>query len=311
MATRLAANLWGMLGIDVDTRAYYSSWRWGYLRAVGVWGGPILLATLFATTAPLMVLWGLLLERWRRWKAWGALLASVAGCAAGLSRGPLLVLIGLAVLFALFAHPRKPLILAAVGVTILAMPALVGIAQEEVTFTQEQMDLYGNVSSNHYRIALLLIYGESILRVGWWGNQTIVGEEYERAWSIDNAYLYFFFVGGWIGGGAFCLITSALFYLGARRIAATAGQERRILAATLAGFAAVVGCMANVWFAPCYAPLFWITAGLVLNAVSPRHVGRPECLLGSAGRRGFAAAESRAVLSPAAAPIRHPLQRNA
>ena len=289
MATRLAADLWGILGIDVYTRPHYTSWRWGYLRAVGLWGGPLLLATFFATIASLMALWGLLVKRRHRRKAWLALLASVAGCAAGLSRGPLVVLLGLAVIFPVIGRSGKSVILAAMVIAAVASPLVVEMAREEVTFTQEQMDLYGNVDSGHYRVALLLIYGKSILRVGWWGDPTIVGEEYEQAWSIDNAYLYLFFVGGWIGGGSFCLIIAALFYLGARRIASTAGQERRILAATLASFAAVTGCMLNVWFSPHYAPLFWITAGLVLNAVTARPVGSLQYLPANGRREGFLA----------------------
>jgi len=284
MAARLAVDLWNMLGLDVPRPGYRYSWRWGYLRAAGTWGGGLPMATFFTTVTPLMILWGLLLKTTARWKAWIATLASVAGCIAGLSRGPLLVLGALAMIFPQVARPKKLLVLASLAALALALPFVIGAAREEVSFTRQQMDLYGTTTSGHYRVALLLIYGKSMRNVGPWGDTRIVASEYPEAWSLDNAYLYFFFLGGWIGGGAFCLIIVTLFYLGARRIGGAVGRERMILAAMLASFAGVTGCMANLFFATSYTPLFWITAALVLNAVAGAPAGRFNAQTGKAAR---------------------------
>jgi len=284
MATRVAVNLWNMLGLDVPTPRYRYGWRWGYLRAAGTWGGGLPMASFFTTVTPLMVLWGLLLRATSRWKAWIATIASVAGCIAGLSRGPLVVLGALAMIFPQVARPKKLLVLASLAAIALVSPFVIGAAREEVRFTQKQMELYGNTTSGHYRVALLLIYGKSIRNVGPWGDTRIVGSEYPEAWSIDNAYLYFFFLGGWIGGGAFCLIIVTLFYLGARGIGGAVGRERMILSAMLASFAGVTGCMANLFFAASYTPLFWITAALVLNAVAGAPAGKLIAQTGTPAR---------------------------
>jgi len=264
MATRLAVDLWNMVGPDVPVPPHYTHWRWGYIRAAATWGGGLPLGTMFTTCAPLMVLWGLI-GGVPRWKATGASLACAAGCVAAMSRGPMLVLAALASIFPIIAARRRWLFLILVAVPIVGAPLLVESAREEVTFTQGEMDEFGNTTSGHYRVALLLIYGQRVLDVGWWGDPGIVGLEYEHAWSVDNAYLYFFLTGGWLGGGAFCSLIAVLLCLGARRIAQANGHERKVAAAVLASFAGVAGCMANLWFAPEYAPLFWITAAIVLN----------------------------------------------
>lgn len=266
MGTRLAVNLWDSLGFDVHVLWHAGYWRWGYLRAVATFGEPIALGTFFATVTPLMALWGLL-EPKVRWMPRIAAVACIAGCVACLSRGPMLVLIAVALVFYLLAVPKRSLVLISIAVVMIAVgPFVIEGVQDEARFVQTEMDLAGNTTSGHYRVALLFVYGKRILDVGFWGDREVrASPEYEKAWSIDNAYLFLFLAGGWLGGGAFCLMVVILLYLGGRKIIHTNGHERKILAAAVASFAAIAGCMGNVWFAPTYAPLFWLTAGLVLN----------------------------------------------
>lgn len=264
MATRLAVNLWTALGVDVRMPSHFGSWRWGYLRAFASFCGPINLGTFFVAVTPLMVLWNLVDPK-RRWPAGMATLACSAGCISSLSRGPILVLSAVAIILFLAVVLKRFLIPLLLAVLVLAAPFLKGVALEEVRYTQEQLDATGNTDSAHYRIALPLIYGKRIGEAGWWGNSSIIGREYELAYSMDNAYLYFFIIGGWLGGGSFLLVIVLALYLGMRRIRQASGREQHILATTFAGFAGVVACMANVWFGPDYAPFFWIVTALVFT----------------------------------------------
>ncbi len=277
MATRLASEFWTTCGFDVMVRRHGHNWRWGYLRAAVTYGHPIALGTVLATLTPLAVLWGLLEQRLRA-IARGAVVVCAMGCVAALSRGPMLVLGAVAVVFVSVAVRGRSKLLAVLLIVMMgASPFLVDFGREELQFVQGEMDTQGNTTSGHYRVALLLIYGRQILDVGWWGGHGIdVSVGYEAAWSIDNGYLFLFLTGGWIGGGAFCLIVISLLVMGGRSIARTVGQDRKIVAAALASFAAVAGCMANVWFASDYVPFFWLTAALSVNVSASMTVGRAE-----------------------------------
>jgi len=252
MATHVVAGFWEQFGFDVFSPRFCEFRRWGYLRAAATLGGALPLGTFFATAVPLMVLWG-----WRESKLyWTPRLACIAGVC-----GCLMVIY-------LFAVPKKAVTVLIIGVLVVASPFLLDIAGEKAHFTDTQMEVHGNVSSGYYRIALLQIYGKRIPEVGWWGDKTVrENTEYKQAWSIDNAYLYIFLLGGWLGGGAFCLIVLTLLVLGASRIKWTCGTERKALVATFASFIAVSVCLANVWFAEEIEPFFWISAALLLNAV--------------------------------------------
>jgi hypothetical protein len=291
MATRLAADLWNMLGIVLLDREHYGCWRWGFLRAFATFCGPISLGTFFVGVTPLMILWGLLDPRQRFWPRI-ATLACAAGVVTSLSRGPIVVLVAIVIVFVPLAFRPRALITILPVACIMAAPFLLDIAREEVQYTEQRLEATGNTAdeSGHYRVALLLIYGQRIVDVGWWGDRSIVGLDYKAADSIDNAYLYLFIVGGWIGGGAFCLIVVMLLYWGVRSILYATGHDRKILVATVASFAGVAGCMANVWFASDYAPFFWTAAALVCNVSGvPSRIEKqghlmpyrlPQCLVG-------------------------------
>ena len=275
MAARLAVDLWNMVGLEIPVPTHYGSWRWGYLRAWATFLGPITMGTFFVTVGPLMVLWALL-DRKRCWIARAAAVICAAGCISSLSRGPILVLAAVAIVFTVAAIPKRALILAAFGTVVAAAPFLVDVAHEEVAYTQRRVDSTGNTAdeSAHYRVALLLVYGRRIMDVGWFGDPDIVGDEHPQMWSIDNAYLYLFLVGGWIGGGTFLVIILTLLYRAGRRLLVAGGWERKVLAASLASFAGVTACMANIWFSPDYTPFFWIVAALLFNVVQLHLDGR-------------------------------------
>lgn len=109
--------------------------------------------------------------------------------------------------------------------------------------------------------------------VGWFGDPAIVGAEHPQMWSIDNAYLYLFLVGGWVGGTVFVMIIITLFYRAGSHLLVACGSDRKVVAASLASFAGVTGCMANIWFSPDYAPFFWIAAALVFDVAQMRLSG--------------------------------------
>lgn len=269
MADRLALDIWNTFGLGAPHPGHYGHWRWGYLRSFVTFEHPIELGTFFATVAPLAFLWGLVDRKRRRW-AWVATGLCVGGCVSGLSRGPLVALVGSAVLFSMLAYRMRGLAVIATLVVVLAAPTVIDTLQSEIASTQDDLEARGNTDSKRYRLALLMLYGRKLGEVGLWGDPSIVGAEYELAWSMDNSYLYFFFVGGWIGGTIFLLLVLRTLRIGIRAIRRCRGRPRKRVAAVVAAFGSLSICMANVWFGPSYAPWFWITAALVLNTTRGR-----------------------------------------
>jgi hypothetical protein len=291
MAFRLAPFLWNSIGVALEPIPHYGSWRWGFLRAHATFYGPIQLGTFFAMATPLALLWGILEPRYRKW-SWLATLMCAGGCVASMSRGPMYILPAVTLICWIIARPRQSTILAALTVLICSAPFLVEAATEEVRYTSARVEATGNTAdeSGHYRIALLLIYGKEIAEVGWLGDPSIVGREYEATWSIDNAYLYLFLVGGWIGGGSICLLILVTFIQTLRALTGATGRDRWIITALLAAFAGMTGCMANVWFAVDYAPFFWSCQAILYNVVALYSVragmmAEPEARISRVSRR--------------------------
>jgi hypothetical protein len=277
MASRVAVHLWNSIGLGVEPLSHHQNWRWGYLRACATFIGPITLGTYFACVAPLMLLWGRTgpLGRSTRWVG---LLASLAGCVAALSRGPLMALAAAGALFFLLARRAGRIVLVAAVLGLTAAPLVMENVAEHVSTIRQLIASEGNTpdQSGYYRIALLMMYGEAVGRVGWFGDPSLVGAVYEEAWSLDNAFLYLFFIGGWLGAGLIIAFAGVCLFRGVRGIAVSRGRERLARSCFTASFAAVVACMMNVWFAPDYAPLFWMTGALVLNHADPsRRNGSP------------------------------------
>ena len=269
MAFRLAPYLWNSIGVVLEPIPHYGSWRWGFLRAHATFYGPIQLGTFFAMATPLARLWGVLDPRRNKW-SWLSTLLSAGGCIASMSRGPIVVLIVVTIIAWTVAKPRQSTFLVALALLISSSPFLYEMATEEVKYTSARVEATGNTAgeSGHYRVALLLIYGKEIANVGCWGDPYLVGREYEAAWSIDNAYLYLFLIGGWFGGGSVCLLILITYFRTLRRLMNATDHDRKVLAILLAAFAGMTGSMANVWFAIDYAPFFWWCQAILINIVT-------------------------------------------
>ncbi len=267
MALRLAPLLWSKIGIEITNLDHFGGWRWGYLRAAASMGHPLSLGRSFPMSAPLMLLASVWVTK-SRWLFTLAVLACVAGTFSSLSRGPILVLVIVLLLPGILSSSRQIWIPVLLVVAIVAAPSFMDVAKEEVERTETQMKRVGNTTSGHYRVALLLIYGRQITEVGLWGDAKIQAHpEFQHAWSIDNAYLYLFLTGGWLGGGAFCAIILTLLYQGVRHVLRLPSGSRRLYAMVLGSLVGVAGCMGNVWFAADYAPFFWMACALVHNLV--------------------------------------------
>lgn len=176
-----------------------------------------------------------------------------------------MVLAGSSLLFTVLARRARPLVLLVLLMLLPAAPLLVDQLSQSMQSAQEDFAERGNTESGRYRLALLLIYGGRIGEAGLFGDPSIIGSEFEKAWSIDNAYLLFYLEGGWVGGTLFAAMTLANFVLAVRVLRRSSGRRRKVVAATMASFAGMAGCMADVWFAPRYSPLFFVVGALLLN----------------------------------------------
>lgn len=272
MATRFAVHLWNSIGLGLPVPPHYGDWRLGLLRAFTHFLGPITLGTVFVSLAPLMIAYGQLEPKSRRW-AQIATAAAVVGVGCCLSRGPALVLALMVVLVPVAVYRMRAVALIAGLVLLFAIPTIWVVAGEAISYTIARVEQTGNTAgeSGYYRIALLIIYGKQVATVGFWGAPELIGAgKYGGANSIDNAYLYLFLIGGWVGGGLMILINLTLLRRAWRAIHNLNGAPRWFGYALTASFAGVVMCMGNVWFAPDYAGWYWLSAGLMANL--PQHL---------------------------------------
>lgn len=263
MAARVSRVFWNMLtGLPVP--GYFEMWRWGYLRAFGTFSHPITLGVFLAAVTPLMILWGQIEPRHRLHARIAAVLCGL-GCLTSLSRGPMLAMVAACGL-GFFLTRRRPMVyLLLVPAVVLLLPVAMSEMGDAIAHTQAELADRGNTDSGHYRLALLVIYLDDIGKVGWLGNPAVVGQEYEAAWSIDNGYLYLFVEGGWLGGGLFLAMVAAIATLAGLSLRKAGGAVRRVRATVFASLLGVLFGMADVWFAPDYAPMFFICSALMLN----------------------------------------------
>lgn len=263
---------WNMLGADLGGRPAWV--RWGLTRAIVHFSTPVSLGAYFATLTPLMAA-RVFIERERSGLARLTMMACALGCVAAMSRGPWLSLMVATAAFTLVAIRAR--IVPAMGlVALLALlPWLVGEFQEAVRFTLQGLAEKGNVDSGHYRIALYLIYWDDIAQAGWFGDAGIIGSEYAKASSIDNAYLGAFIRSGWLGGSALLVMAVFPLIVGTRAALAASGQKRKFLSALTASHCACALSMLNTWFNPCYSVMLWVTAALTMSqARAARHAVR-------------------------------------
>ncbi len=267
LATRFTVNLWNAVGLGLDVPPHYGDWRLGLLRAFTHFLGPITLGTVFVSLAPLMIAYGQLVPKHRRW-AQVATVAAVVGVGCCLSRGPALVLALLVVLVPMAVYRMRVAAMIGGLALLFAIPTLWVVAGEAISYTIARVEQTGNTAgeSGYYRIALLIIYGKQVATVGFWGAPELIGAgKYGGANSIDNAYLYLFLIGGWVGGGLMILINLVLLRRAWRAIHGLNGAPRWFGYALTSSFAGIALCMGNVWFAPDYAGWYWISVGLMAN----------------------------------------------
>ncbi len=284
MATRVTRVFWNALtGLPVP--GHFEMWRWGFLRAFGTFTHPITLGVFFASVTPLMILWGQIDPRYRMHSRVAAL-ATAFGCITSLSRGPMLALVAACGLGLFLSKQRRMIYVCLVPAALLLVPYLLGELNQAISFTRTELDTRGNTDSGYYRLALLMIYLDDIGQAGWFGNRSIVGQEFEAAWSIDNGYLYLFLESGWLGGGVFLVMILTTLGLSGFALQRARGAIRRVRAVGLASLLGLLFGMADVWFAPDYAVLVFVGCALVVNQtrgawfaarrrIGPQPVGPP------------------------------------
>ena len=279
MHDRLAANLWGALA-GYPTPDYWlggGGVRWGFLRAFGPFGHPLVLATILAAIAPLALCWGWLDKRKRTWSLLAAAFIAI-GLLGPVSRGPVLVLIAVTILSTMAVF-RIPAMILTVVIVVVGSLALANKVEEVWSATRTDLVLEGNTDSAKYRAALLMIYVAEFPKLGWFGNQQVVGAQYEQAWSIDNSFLYMYITGGWLGGTLFFGLVIATFVQGYRRLIRSRGLERKVRVGIMGSFVAMTGCIANVWFSPELSGLYLALVALVWNQRASSWyaaIGRPR-----------------------------------
>ena len=108
------------------------------------------------------------------------------------------------------------------------------------------------------------------------------------AMSVDNAYLLFAIVHGWVTLALWLAVPLSLALVTSRACRRT--RSRRELRTILAGFSAVIGTMVSmytVWFGFAYAPLFMMVLALTVNAAQAATLASAPARRRSAVSRGL------------------------
>lgn len=269
MADRLTARWWNLVA-DYPVPDFWRNGgglRYGFLRAFGPFGHPLILATVLVALAPLALCWGYLDAKRRTWARVASLVTSL-GILGPIARGAVLVLSGVAGLTYMVVK-RLPVVFLGLCAALLGFLLLSDTALQVFETTRTDLELEGNTESGKYRLALLLIYLKEIPKVGFFGDPTVIGSTYQAAWSIDNGYLYMYLTGGWIGGTGFLLLVIATCRTGYRSLRRSSGLERRVRACIAASFLGMSLSIANVWFARDMHALFFVLVALVWSQSAP------------------------------------------
>ncbi|MBL8861145.1 MAG: hypothetical protein JNK02_03955 [Planctomycetes bacterium] len=275
MNDRLLAWIWNaLLGYPVpDFWQNGGGMRWGFLRAFGPYPHPLVLGTILVACAPLALGWSWL-DRKRRLWSYFATSALCAGVLGPISRGPILALGLVTSVFSMAAARLPALILT--GIAALAGAVVFSdTAQDLVESTEADLAQEGNTESGKYRLALLMIYVEEIPKVGMFGDESVIGANYQAAWSIDNSFLFMYMTGGWLGGSLFLVLVAATCIRAYRALLSSSGVQRKVRACIAAAFTGLSICIANVWFATEIAALCFPLAALVWNQATPGWYGSP------------------------------------
>lgn len=269
MSARLLSSIWNAItGYEIaNFWLNGGGYRWGLLRAFGPFGNPLILATVLVAITPLALSWGWLDRRRKTWSRVAALVVAV-GIIGPISRGPLIVLGAITTIFGMVVARLPALTLTLFG-GLLGYAVFSETVEDIVATTESDLSTEGNTESGKYRVALLMIYVEEIPKVGFFGDEKVVGARYEGAWSIDNSFLFMYITGGWVGGTLFLLLVIATCIKGYRALIKSSGNELKVRACVTASFVGMSACIANVWFTPEFAGLFFALVALVWNQSSP------------------------------------------
>ncbi len=269
-------------------------YRWGMKRAHVTFNHPIF----FGMMLVMMLPWAFEASRlcrqggYPKWWGWmPRLLALCLFCC--VSRGPQLAGMFTAATYYFFRLPkiRMPvvLLLGIVGpigylnkdVIVELLGKAAGEKQEDIKLIMINGEEYEYTGTAH-RMLLFKVYDEPIQNVGFFGYGTqlkgvTIDESLEQTFgSIDCHYLLFMLWHGYLGVGAFCILTlTILLKLG--RLAFQIEKPQSALAAGLLGaMFGVAILLVSVWFSSDFAGVWLFSAGLasglqslVSNEVKP------------------------------------------
>ncbi|MBN1491132.1 MAG: O-antigen ligase family protein [Phycisphaerae bacterium] len=277
LATRVSTTFWNSLGADLRVVPHYWGFRWGYLRAAGIYDHPIMAGSIFASLALLLLSLGWLNPVHRPMAIVASGLCALA-CIASISRGPMLALACVLLGFGLLRIRMRGILGVLLVMGVCVFPFAMERLSQEWQATQQLVDETGNTAaeSGRYRLAILMIYGDKIMEAGFFGGLASLelDEHLQDAWSVDNSYVFLLLMGGWIGGGLFIIFVIAVFAKGVATLRAARGGAYRIpRELVFLSFCAIIFSLTNVFFATNLGYVFWVSAALVLNspvAATPR-----------------------------------------
>ncbi|MFO0953741.1 MAG: hypothetical protein U0835_21810 [Isosphaeraceae bacterium] len=258
-------------------------YRWGLKRAQGPLDHPIFFGMM------LVLLWPWVDEAARRaWRGrgekWWLALAGMMAAAVvvTVSRGAQISLVGTVGVTAFFRMPqyRLRMFVAAVvlgGGGYVAKHELsevlskwAGEKAEEVRIVEINGNEYEYSGTNH-RVLLFKAYEQAMVDTGAFGfGYEMLGIELEEAVaqrfsSIDDHYIRFLLQYGYVGLGAFVLL-SLVSLIDLARVAWDVRQEvSGLAAAQFGGFAMVTVGLLSVWFSPDFGAVWLFSAGLAGN----------------------------------------------
>ena len=288
------------LGKSYDLLEEGEGYRWGMKRAQAMFDHPIF----FGMALVLLLPWALEAGRQARAKAaprWWRLVpwAVSAALFATVSRGPQLAAMGSAAIYYFFRLPRFRVTMAAAALVlgVLAfgvkdqivelLGKAAGEKSEDVTLIYiegEEVEYTGTA----HRMLLFRVYEKAIDTTGLFGFGTeLKGVELEesiaqRFGSIDCHYLLFLLQHGYLGVGAFLILTVTTL-LKLVPVARRVDLPQSALAAGLFGsLFAVAVLMVSVYFSPDFAAVWLFSAGLasrlplLSESLAPRRRAGPS-----------------------------------
>ncbi len=257
-------------------------YRWGLKRAHGTFDHPIF----FGMALVLLLPWALEAGRMARAGAagsrwWWALLPKAAAVAlfCTVSRGPQLAGMATYAFYLFFTRPRLrvPLAVAAVVLGTLGFEArdgvmaLLGKAAGEksedvslIAIDGEQVEYTGT----QHRVLLFRVYAKAIENAGLFGfGSELKGVELEesiaqRFSSVDCHYVLFYLQHGYLGVGAFLILTVGILINLLRTALRTDLPQSGLAAGLFGALLSVAVLLMTCWLSPDFAAVWLFSAGL-------------------------------------------------